>query len=101
MFISLKSVLPQFIDKIGAGAAIEKKQIPLAYQKIVAEVLNEKAARASRALFLRNKILTIAVPSSAWACQLQFVQHNVICEINKLLGERAVERIVFKVVGSA
>jgi len=98
MFILLKSVLPQFIDKIGAGVTIEKKQIPLAYQKIVAEILNEKAARASRVLFLRNKILTIAVPSSAWACQLRFVQHSVIQEINKLLGGIAVERIVFKII---
>lgn len=79
---------------------IEIKQIPLAYQKIVAEILNEKAARASRVLFLRNQILTISVPSSAWACQLQFVQHSVIQEINKLLGQKTVERIVFKVASS-
>ncbi len=97
MFIPLKSVLPQFANKVGFNAVIDEKQVPLVYQKVVEEIINQKAAKASRVLFLRHKILTIEVPSSAWACQLQFFQQVIIERINKLCGKELIERVTFRV----
>ncbi|MDD5626884.1 MAG: DUF721 domain-containing protein [Patescibacteria group bacterium] len=100
MFIPLKSVLPQITNRVGISVAIKEDQIPLAYKKVVEEILNQKAASASRVLFLHHKILTIEVPSSAWACQLQFSQAEIVEQLNTLCGREVVERIIFRVTGN-
>lgn len=97
MFIPLKSILPEITDQVRREAAIRESELGPIYRWVVQEILGKKAAANSRALFLRNKILTVEVPSSVWACQLQFGQYEIVRKINELIGKEIVERMVFRV----
>ncbi len=97
MFVPLKSILPKTKSLQKARTIFKADEINVAYGRVVGEVLNKKAAQNSRALFLRNKILRVAVPSSVWACQLQFVCAEITRKINQLAGKEMIERIVFRV----
>jgi len=97
MFVPIKSILSKGIAKPKTSKAFEEREIAIIYAGIAEEVLNKKAAQNSRALFLKNRILTVTVPSSVWACQLQFVREDIIKKINNLTGREMVERIIFRI----
>jgi len=97
MFVPLKSILLKTKSLQKVRTVFKADEIHVAYGRVVEEVLNKKAAQNSRALFLHNKILTVAVPSSVWACHLQFVCVKIIRKINQLAGKEIIERIVFRV----
>lgn len=98
VFVSVKSILPKVVKHAGERPALDDREVTLIYRQVVAELLKQKTAQNSRALYLRQKILVVAVPSSVWACQLQFWQEQIRARINALAGRRAIERIVFKIV---
>ncbi len=97
-FVCVKSILPRVVKLAGERPPLDDREIALVYPQVVAEILGKKTAQHARALSLHQKVLVVLVPSSAWACQLQFWQTQICAQLNALAGRRAIERIVFKIV---
>ena len=61
-----------------------------------------KARELSRGRFgvisFKNALLTLSVKNSSEAANLQLESENLIDELNKKIGRKAVERIRFKIV---
>jgi len=91
-----KSLLQKSINRAGIARQVEAAQVCQAYAQILSEI-NKKAQSVSRALYVKNRILFVAVPSSAWASEIQMLQHSIVQKINQKLNKRVIERIFFKV----
>lgn len=97
-FIKLnKNLLQKSINRAGIAQEVKAAQICQAFNQIL-ERLNKKARGNVKAMSFRNKILTVAVKSSAWASEIQTLNHIIIEEIKKT-GMGPVEKIQFKVIG--
>lgn len=96
-FIPLKSLLPKSVQKTGRETELKTGDIEALYRRAVVAVINKKAAQNSRALSIKHKVLTVAVPSSAWACQLHFAHNEVVKQINQIVDRKLVERVIFRV----
>ena len=64
-----------------------------------ADVVGAEVAGNARPVQLRDGRLVVTTSSSAWAQTLQLMSEMVIARLNERLGERAVEKAVFRHAG--
>jgi predicted nucleic acid-binding Zn ribbon protein len=57
----------------------------------------DQIARNAHPAYLKNQILIVHVPSSAWIQQLQFSKKNIIEKLNTAAGSPLVSDIKFKI----
>lgn len=93
---SIKDLLPVSINRAGIKNQLEASQVCLTCEKLIKE-LNQKALQRAVPISLKNKTLTISVPSSSHAQELLMHQHIIKQKINQHFKETLVERIQYKI----
>ena len=91
--IDLTRILPKLL-KANGGPELAVK---LAWARAAGAGLRSHAA----ALRLDGKTLTVAVGDAIWQKQLQHMSAELIFRVNNLLGQRAIESIIFRVDSAA
>lgn len=66
-----------------------------AFAQVVRGFLSSAAEKKAKALYLKDKTLTVACLSSVVAQELQLHQKKVINQVNKIMGEEIVEKLRF------
>jgi hypothetical protein len=64
-----------------------------------AEVVGDEVAANARPVQLRDGRLVVTTSSSAWAQTLQLMSEMVRARLNERLGDRAIDRVVFRHAG--
>lgn len=95
MWIELKKILPQSIEKLGLGVFFEFSQISLRWDKIITELLGMGCVNKSKPISLKNKTLLVDCLNSVWASEFQLNQQKIIKEINQALNKDLIEKITF------
>lgn len=60
------------------------------------EIVGDIVYKNTQVVGIKNKILRVAVKSSAWAMELSFIKDKIMEKINHLCGKNVVEDIYFK-----
>ena len=97
MFTKANNLLSLTITRNGIARQIEAARICALWKIAVKEKFSEQASKKSRAIYFKNKTLTIAVFGSTWAQEFQLRQNEIAEEINRKLGRNIIERIKFEV----
>ena len=98
MFVPLKKILPVVLNKFGLkGETIEAVRVCQYWDEIIEKIFKSRAADISKALYFKNKTLTVSVLNSTCASEFQFKDNEIIKEINQKIGKNLVERINFRV----
>jgi predicted nucleic acid-binding Zn ribbon protein len=96
MLNNIKSSVTFRINQLGLNREIEAARVCAFWDKIIAEKFDQTASEKSKAIRVKDKILTVAVLSSVWAQEFQYNQLDIIEKINKKIGRKAIERIRFE-----
>ena len=59
--------------------------------------VGEVVAKNTTPVAIKGNTLLINAASSTWIHQLQFMKNNIISKINRMLGKKFVEEIIFKI----
>ena len=86
-------LLPKILAGAGENAELSEVAAKIAWRRIAGEGLRDHAL-ASR---FQEKTLTVAVADAVWQKQLQPMSAELIFRINKLLRQKVVERIEFRI----
>ena len=96
MLTKLSSSISFQVNRLGLGKEIEAARVCAFWDKIITEKFDQTASEKSKAIRVKDKILTVAVLSSVWAQEFQYNQLDIIEKINKKIGRKAIERIRFE-----
>ncbi len=92
---SIGSLLPRAIKKAKLEKGVEAAQVCRLFSQIAQEAVPPEVAKKIKPLYVKNKILVVAVLSSVVAQELQFEQEKIISQINQRLGRPAVAKIKY------
>lgn len=106
VFISDKLVDQMSFTKLGNLMNSKFNQSPLKkkitaalvceeFDKIMFAVWGEKIKKSAQTMYLKDKVLSVAVLSSVVAQELKLRETELIEKINSKFGERVVERLRF------
>jgi len=93
---TLKDLLPVAINKAGIKTQLEASQVCSTCEKLIKKI-NNKALQQAKPLSLKNKTLTIQVPSSSHAQELLMHQHIIKQKINQHFKKQLIDRISYKI----
>jgi predicted nucleic acid-binding Zn ribbon protein len=97
MFHPLKNLLPKSINRAKIGGRVEIAMILEEFEKVVKEVLGERAAQKSKPLYLKGKIITVAVLSSVLAQEFRLNEGKIIKKLNDKFGREVAEGLKYLV----
>src|SRR5687767_1164853 len=86
-------LLPKILAGAGESAGLSEIAAQIAWRRVSGEGLRDHAVPSR----LQEKTLTVAVADAAWRKQLQPMSAELIFRINKLLRQKVVERIEFRI----
>src|SRR5687768_4995225 len=86
-------LLPKILAGAGPNADLSEIAAKIAWRRIAGEGLHDHAVPSR----LQEKTLTVAVADAVWQKQLQPMSAELIFRINKLLREKVVKRIEFRI----
>ena len=92
-FDSLSNILPKVMKTFRHSPDEKLLQVFEMWNRIVGEPVSQNAQPTA----FKGRLLLVAVNSSVWMHQLQFLKEDIICKINKTMGEKVVEDIKFKI----
>lgn len=93
----LGSLLNKSIQRAGITRQVGAVQVIKIAEEVLSEKMPANLASQVRPVYLRHKTLYIASLASIASQELQFIQDDVIYEINKRICNNAVEKIRFSV----
>jgi hypothetical protein len=96
MFIPIKKILSQNVRQAGIGRQIEAAKAVEEFDKIISEMFGKNILNKARAMYLKNKILTVSCLSSFLKQEIYLKQKKIIKELNKRLGGEAVNVLKFR-----
>lgn len=91
--IDVALLLPKILAGAGANADLHEITAKIAWRRIAGEGLRDHAVPSR----LQEKTLTVAVADAVWQKQLQPMSAELVFRINKLLRQKVVERIDFRI----
>ena len=91
--IDVALLLPKILAGAGANADLHEITAQIAWRRIAGEGLRDHAVPGR----LQEKTLTVAVADVAWQKQLQPMSAELVFRLNKLLRQKVVERIEFRI----
>lgn len=97
MFIGLKPLLSQAIDRAGIEEKIKTAGVCDLWDKVIFEKFDKVFIEKCKAIDFRNGELFVAVLGSIFAQKLEFAEEEIIGEINKEAGRDIVQRIKFEI----
>ena len=86
-------LLPKILAAASENAELNEVATKIAWRRIAGEGLRDHAVPTR----LQDKALTVAVADAAWQKQLQPMSAELIFRINKLLRQKVIERIEFRI----
>lgn len=86
-------LFPKILAGARENAALSEIAAKIAWRRVSGEGLRDHAVPSR----LQEKTLTVAVADAAWQKQLQPMSAELIFRINKLLRQKVVERIEFRI----
>ncbi|MFA6533612.1 MAG: DUF721 domain-containing protein [Patescibacteria group bacterium] len=93
---SLRSLLQKRIKVAGIAVQVDAARVTAAFDEVAVEVLGTPAGKKVRALYLKDKTLTVACLSPAIAQELQLNQRRAIQLLNgRFGGEELVKKLRF------
>lgn len=93
MFIPLKNLIPQALRRNKIAPQVEATLVLKEFNKIAQAVWGEKFNQYAKALYLKDKVLTVAVLSSIMVTEVRLNKNNLINSINTTFGYPAVKDI--------
>lgn len=87
----LKEIIEELMDKYRLSAKLREMRI----QKIWTRIVGQYVASQTEEITFKNRRLAVTIKSSALRNELSFAKTKIIKNINRLLGEEAVEDIRF------
>lgn len=96
-FIPLKNLIPHALRRNKIAPQVEATLVLKEFNKIARLVWGDKINQQAKALYVKNKVLTVAVLSSVIASEIRLNKNNIINSINGSLGQLVVKdiRILF------
>jgi predicted nucleic acid-binding Zn ribbon protein len=89
----IESILERVSTSLGLGMKVKQYQIWEVWDSVVGEAI----ARQARPQQVRNMILWIAVSSSTWMQQLEFMKKQIVNRLNEHIGEVVIKDIRFRI----
>jgi len=83
----------KFGGQTGLAQGIEASSIVETAQKALGEIFPPEVANLMRALFIKNRTLTVSCNGSAVAQELRLKQNEVVEKINSTLGRNEIDRV--------
>ncbi|MFA5318266.1 MAG: DUF721 domain-containing protein [Patescibacteria group bacterium] len=93
MFQGIKNLLPQSIQRAGITRQIGANLILHKYEQAAREILGKEISRQTKAMYLKNNILSVACLSSLIMQELQYREKEIIEQINKNMGANIVKKL--------
>ena len=97
MFVPLGKLLGKSIRRAGMENQIEASMVCEEFSKIAGQIFSKPILKRIKPLYVKNRILTIAVLNSVLASELQFKQQEIIEQINRKFKKTVVTRLRFLV----
>jgi hypothetical protein len=94
-FTPIGSLIDKALDRTGIRRQVQATLILDKFNNLCYQKWGDKAEGKVKALYVKNKVLTVACLNSSLAQEIQLNAHIFIKEINKNFGEAEVERIRF------
>jgi hypothetical protein len=91
--IDVALLLPKILAGAGENADLSEIAAKIAWRRTAGEGLRDHAVPSR----LQEKTLTVSVADAVWQKQLQPMSAELIFRINKLLRQKVVERIEFRI----
>lgn len=92
-FERVGAILPKNIKKSGISESVRASMICEAVDKELIRIFGEDMGSKAKALYFRNKTLTLAVLSSVLAQEIRFREGEIISYLDNKFGMGVVERI--------
>lgn len=93
---SITKIIERKARSTALGKSVEATRVCQIFNEAIAEV-NPMMAQKAEPLFVKNKILLVALPTSAWANELLMIQHTLVEKINTEMKETVVRRIRYQI----
>ena len=87
----LKEIIEELMDEYRLSAKLREMRI----QKIWTRIVGQYVASQTEEITFKNRRLAVTIKSAALRNELSFAKTKIIKNINRLLGEEAVEDIRF------
>lgn len=97
MPISIKNLLNESVRHAGVSEQVEAAMICDEFNKIALEILGPGVKDKLRALYVKNKTITIAVMSSSIGQEIKLHEPEILEKLNQKAGPNKVERLRFLV----
>jgi len=91
------SLLDKTINKAGISEQVSAAVVCDQFNRIVQEVIGDKIKSKVKAMYVKNKTLTIAVLSSVVGQEIKLHEQEILEQLSKKVGEQKVERLRFLV----
>ena len=89
---SLKDVIQRLLKAYKWEDKLDSVSLINSWEKVVGSII----AKHTTNLFLKNKVLYVSLDSSVLRNELHMERSNIVKMINKELGKKVVEEVVFK-----
>ncbi|MFH1233785.1 MAG: DUF721 domain-containing protein [Patescibacteria group bacterium] len=93
-FTPIGALIDKALDRTGVRRRVEITGVLDKFNELCYEKLGDQSKGKVKAIYIKNKILTVACLNSVFAQEIQFNVHVFIKEINKEFGD-VVERVRF------
>lgn len=93
MFYNLKPLLSKSIKRAGIGQWIEDSMVIESFSAIKDRILDPETAGQVRPMYIKNKVLAVALLSADVISQLRAREEEIIQEINREFASEVVENI--------
>lgn len=95
-FVPLKNLLSNRMKRAGISRQVLAAQAVEKFNKILAEIFGPGILKKARAIYLRNKVLTVSCLSSVLIQEIYLKRNKIIRELNHQLGGEVVETLKFR-----
>lgn len=86
-------LLPKILARAGGNADLTETAAKIAWRRVAGEGLREHAVP----MRLHDGSLVVSVADAVWQKQLQTMSAEMIFRVNKVLGQKVIDRIEFRI----
>lgn len=94
-FTPIGSIVKKGIESAGLKGPVEAAQVCEAYDRVVLEMFGDKLKDKTKALYLKNRTLTVSASSAVVGQELKLHEAHILEKVNAALGSKVVERLRF------
>ena len=94
-FTPIKHTLNRNIQSTGLQDQVDGARAIELFSSVVQMVINESIAQQVKGLYLKNRTLTVSVPSPVVGQELKLHEAHIVKMLNEKMGATVVERLRF------